>query len=43
MVNVCCFQEVRLRGVGCRILEMRGMGSKLWWFGNCNVDVAVVV
>ena len=34
MVDLCCLQVVRWRGQGARILGMKGMRHKLWWFGK---------
>ena len=28
--DVCCLQEVRLRGQGARMMEMEGRRYKLW-------------
>ena len=28
---MCCLQEVRWRGQGARMLEMKGRRYKLWW------------
>ena len=34
MIDVCCFQEVRWRGQGARMLGMKGGRYKLWWSGK---------
>ena len=31
MIDVCCLQEVRLRGQDVRLLAMNGRRYKLWW------------
>ena len=33
-VDVCCLLEVRWRGLGVGMLEMKGRGYKLWWSGK---------
>ena len=33
-VDVCCLQEVRLRGEGARFIGVKGRIHKLWWCGN---------
>ena len=34
MIDMCCWQEVRWRGQGARMLGMKGRRSKLWWSGK---------
>ena len=34
MIDVCCLQEVRWRGLGARMLGMKGRRYKLWWSGK---------
>ena len=34
MIDMCCSQEVRWRGQGARVLEIKGRTYKLWWSGN---------
>ena len=36
MIDVCCLQEVRWRGLDSRMLGMKGMRYNLWW--SCKVD-----
>ena len=31
MIDVCCLQEVRLRGQGAMMLGMLGRRCRLWW------------
>ena len=31
MIDVCCFQDVRWRGQGAKILGIEGRRYKLWW------------
>ena len=34
MIDVCCFQEVRWRGQGARMLGIKGMRYRMWWYGK---------
>ena len=34
MIDVCCLQEVRLRGQGTRMLGIERRRYKLWWSGK---------
>ena len=34
MIDVCCLQDVRWRGLCSRILAMGGRRYKLWWFAK---------
>ena len=36
MNDGCCLQEVRWRGQGARMLEIKGRKYKLWWSGKVN-------
>ena len=33
-VDLCCVQEVTLRGCGARLIGLQGREYKLWWSGN---------
>ena len=35
-MNVCCLQEVRLRGQGARFMGVKGRRYKWWWSGNSD-------
>ena len=35
-VEICCLQEVRYKGKGCRVLKHGDDQYKLWWSGNPN-------
>ena len=31
MIDICCLQEVRIRGLGVRMLEMKGGRKEMIW------------
>ena len=35
-VDICCLQEVRYRGKGCRVFKHGEDHFKFWWSGNPN-------
>ena len=41
MIDVCCLQKVRCRGLGAWMLEMKGRRYKLCWCGSYGDGGAV--
>ena len=43
MIDVCCLQEVRWRGQGARMLDMKGGRYNRGWSGKGDDGVGVMV
>ena len=40
---MCCLQQVRWRGMGDRMMGMKGRRYKLWWSGKGDGGVGVMM